>query len=202
MARETAPQRTSDKVVSRRILVNIKRDMTSVVPRVIWQHEKPLLEELFGEGNVTEVDASTVDEGYEGTPRPDLLPYNKTMDKVAKPSTTLGIGHVFIGSADGEFQRLADVYGKHPSQDVLLVDMIYGRFQTGNFSRLMGQPELADLPDTQLRGLVLDYGYAPEPHKDAGPDEKNAAWAMRKALMVADKAALVKIAESVGVEIG
>jgi hypothetical protein len=200
MARHPAPQASSEKVLSRRILVNIKRDMTAVVPRVIWAHEKPILMELFSD--VQDVDPTTLDEGYEGTPRPDLLPYNKTMDKVSKPSTTLGLGHVFTGDPEAEYERLATVYGKHPEQDILLVDKIYGRFQDGKLARLMGQPELADLPDTQLRALIMDYGYAPEPHKDAGPDEKNAAWAQRKALATMDHAGLVKIAEEVGVQIG
>lgn len=200
MARHPAPQSTSSKVLSRRILVNIKRDMTAVIPRVIWQHELPLLQELFED--VKEVDPAVLDEGYSPTTRPDLLPYNKTMDKVPKPSVTMGIGHVFVGSAEGEYDRLRDVYGKHPEENVFLVEKIYGRFQSGQFERLMGAPELADLPDTQLRGLVMDYGYAPEPHKDAGPDEKNEAWAKRKALATMDHAQLVKIAEDVGVEIG
>jgi hypothetical protein len=202
MARHPAPQGTSHKVLSRRILVNVKRDMTAVIPRVIWQHEKPLLEELFGEGNVIEVDAAVLDEGYSGTPRPDMLAYNKTMDKVPKPSTTMGIGHVFIGDPGGEFERLATVYGKHQEENVLLVEKIYGRFQGGAFARLMGEPELADLPVTQLRGLVLDYGYAPEPHKDASEAEKKEAWERRKALATMDHAGLVKVAEEVGVQIG
>lgn len=202
MARHPQPQGTAQKVLSRRILVTVKRDMTDIIPRVIWQHELPILEELFGDGNVTQVDATTMDEGYEGTPRPDLLPYNKTMDRVPKPSTTVGIGHAFIGNHEGEYERMAAVYGKHPKQDILMVEKIYGRFQEGKFTRVLGEATLDDLPDTQLRGLVLDYGYAPEPHKDAGPDEKNEAWKKRKALMAADREALVKIAEEVGVEIG
>lgn len=200
MARHPAPQAVSDKVLSRRVLVNVKRDMTAVIPRVLWQHEVPLLLELFE--NVTEVDPSTLDEGYSGTPRPDLLPYNKTMDKVAKPSTTVGIGHVFIGDHESEYQRLEAVYGKHPDENVHMVAKIYGRFQDGKFSRLLGEPELSDLPETQLRGLILDYGYAPEPHKDAGPDEKNEAWKKRKALATMTCADMVKIAEELGVQIG
>lgn len=200
MARHPAPQAASEKVLSRRILVNVKRDMTAVIPKVIWQHELPLLMELFAD--VQEVDASVMDEGYEGTPRPDLLPYNKTMDKVPRPSVTVGIGHVFIGDPQAEYDRLAAVYGKHPEENILLVDKIYGRFQSGKFSELMGSPQLSDLPESQLRGLVLDYGYAPEPHKDAGPDEKNEAWAKRKALVSMDRAGLVKIAEEVGVQVG
>jgi hypothetical protein len=200
MARHPAPQGTSEKVLSRRILVNVKRDMTAVIPRVIWEHEKPLLQELFSD--VADVDPASLDEGYNPTPRPDMMAYNKTMDRVPKPSVSMGIGHVFIGDAQGEYDRLAAVYGKHPEENILLVDKIYGRFQGGSFSTLMGKPELADLPDSQLRGLVVDYGYAPEPHKDASEAEKKDAWQKRKALMTMDHAGLVKVAEELGVEIG
>lgn len=200
MARHPAPQSTSDKVLSRRVLVNVHRDMTATIPKIVWQHEMPILQELFD--SVEEVPADSVDEGYSATARPDMLAYNKTMDTVPRPSQSLGIGHAFIGNAQAEYDRLAAVYGKHPEENVLMVEKIYGRFQVGTFERVIGSPELADLPESQLRQLVLDYGYAPEPHKDAAPDEKNAAWAKRRALVQADKAALVKIAEEVGVEIG
>lgn len=200
MARHPAPQSTTEKVLSRRILVNVKRDMTAVIPRVIWAHEKPLLEELFSD--VADIDPATLDEGYNPTPRPDMMAYNKTMDRVPKPSVSMGIGHVFIGDPQVEYDRLAAVYGKHPEENILLVDKIYGRFQGGQFSTLMGKPELADLPDSQLRGLIVDYGYAPEPHKDASEAEKKDAWAKRKALVAMDHAGLVKVAEELGVEIG
>jgi hypothetical protein len=200
MARHPVPQATSTKVLSRRILVNIKRDITDVIPRVIWQHELPVLQELFTD--VKQIDAATLDEGYTAKPSQDMLIYNKSMETATRPSTALGVGHVFIGSPQAEYDRLVVAYGKHPTENIHLVDKIYGRFQTGQFERLLGQPELADLPEAQLRGLVLDYGYAPEPHKDAGPDEKNAAWAQRKALATMDHAGLVKIAEEVGVQIG
>lgn len=200
MARHPAPNSTSSKVLSRRILVNIKRDVMEVTPRVIWQHELPILQELFDD--VKEVEPSTMDEGYEAKPRPDMLPYNKTMETVQRPSQSIGIGFVFIGSPEAEFQRLEAVYGKHPTENILLVEKIYGRFQEGRFAKLMGEPELSDLPEQQLRSLALDYGYAPDPHKDAPAEEKQALWDKRKALATMDHDALVKIAEEVGVQIG
>lgn len=200
MAKDRNPQATSEKVLSRRILVNIKRDITDVTPRVIWQHELPILQELFND--VREVDPATLDEGYSAKPSQDMLIYNKTMESAQRPSVSLGIGYVFIGNAQSEYDRLTAAYGKHPEENIHLVDKIYGRFQVGNFARLMGQPDLSDLPEAQLRGLVLNYGYAPEPHKDAGPEEKNDAWAKRKALATLGHADLVKLAEEVGVEIG
>jgi hypothetical protein len=202
MARHPTPNTTSDKTLSRRILVNIKRDMTEITPRVIWAHEKPLLEAIHEEGNVNAVDVSTLDEGYRAKPSPDMLVYNKTMEKPARPSESLGLGFVFIGNAEAEYQRLFDVYGRMPDENVRVVEKVYGRFQGGSFARLMGSPELDDLPEAQLRALVLDYGYAPEPHKDAAPDEKNEMWARRKALFAMGHAELVKTAQEVGVELG
>jgi hypothetical protein len=203
MARHPAPQASSEKTLSRRVPVNIRRDMTAAIPKIVWQHELPILQALFGE--VEDIDPAKLDEGFSPTQRPDMMPYNKTQDRIARPSESLGVGHVFIGNAEAEYDRLSAMYGRPSKEEdgkLPWVEKIYGRFQEGRFARLLGEPELADLPENQLYGLVLAYGYAPEPHKDAAPDEKNAAWAKRKALMTADKAALVKIAEEVGVEIG
>ena len=103
MARHPAPNFTSSKVLSRRILVNIKRDVMEVTPRVIWQHELPILQELFDD--VKEVEPSTLDEGYEAKPRPDMLPYNKTMETVQRPSQSIGIGAVLVHAKDDAAKR-------------------------------------------------------------------------------------------------
>ncbi len=50
--------------------------------------------------------------------------------------------------------------------------------------------------------MILEYGYAPIPHKDASADEKNAVFKQRQELADADKPALVSIAKQLGVEIG
>lgn len=200
MAR-TANTDQSRKQLSRRVLVTIKRDLTEITPRVIWQHEKPILEELFGEGNVVDVDVSTLDDGYNPKASPALLPFNKTQETVQRPSETQGVGFVFIGDPQVEYQRLSDVYGKHKEENVLLVEKIYGRFQAGNFARLMGKPTLHDLPEAQIRSLILGYGYAPDTHKDASQEEKQATLQARKALSEMKLDGLVKLAEEVGVEI-
>jgi hypothetical protein len=190
------------KNLSTRVLVNIRRDMTEVTPKVIWQHEKPILEMLHGDGNITEVDPTKLDEGYSDKVKPELTPYNKTMDTPARPSTQMGLGFVFIGNADQEWQRLADVYGRHPEENILLVEKIYGRAQDKRLANILGEPRLEDLPDAQLRSTILAYGYAPEPHKDASLDEKQAAWAARAALNKMPSEELVKLAREVGVDIG
>jgi len=206
MARHTAEStrasEQSSKPLSRRIHVMVKRDITSSASTTIWQHEKPILESLFGEGNITEVEAATLDEGYAAFVRPDMLVYNKTQDKIPAPSESHGMGFVFIGNAQAEYERLAAAYGRLKDEKRDTVEVVYGRFQDGRFAGLLGKPELEDLPSHQLRGLILDYGYAPIPHKDAAADEKNAVFKLRKELGEADKPTLIKIAESVGVQIG
>jgi hypothetical protein len=192
----------SDKQLSRRIHIIVKRDITSAASTTIWQHEKPILEAIFGEDTIQEIEADTLNEGYTETVRPDLLIHNKTQDKIARPSDSQGMGFVFIGNAEAEYHRIAKIYAKLEDEKRPTVEVLYGRFQEGRFAKLLGQPELADLPNAQLRALILDYGYAPIPHKDASADEKNAVYKQRQELVTADHATLVALAEQVGVQIG
>lgn len=208
MARHTAettrqfePEQ-SGKQLSRRILITVNRDITSKASATVWQHEKPILEALFGEGNIQEIEGATLDEGYSAVVRPDMLVHNKTQDKIQPPSVSHGIGHVFIGNAAAEYQRLAAAYGRLKDEKRDTVEVVYGRQAEGKFAALLGKPNLDDLPESQLRGLIIDYGYAPIPHKDASADEKNAVFKQRKELAEADKAALIVIAKTLGVEIG
>lgn len=206
MAKSTAQPASnsaaSDKQLSRRIHITVNRDITSKASATIWQHEKPILEALFGESSIAEVPAETLDEGYSGTIRPDMLIYNKTQDKIPRPSESHGMGFVFIGNAEAEYDRLTRAYGRLKDETRDTVEVVYGRAADRKFEYLLGKPELEDLPDAQLRGLILDYGYAPIPHKDASADEKNEVHKLRKALAEADTAALVALANQVGVQIG
>lgn len=201
MAKNTA-HTNQGKQLSRRILVTVKRDMTEVTPRAIWEHEKPILEAMFEEGNIVVVPSETLDEGYTPRPRPDLLIHNKVQDMIMRPSECLGLGFVFIGNPDVEYQRLGAVYGRLPDENRLFVEHIYGRAQEKRFASLLGAPDLDDLPESQLRQIVLDYGYAPIPHKDASADEKNEVFKMRKELADMKTADLVALAQSLGVQIG
>jgi hypothetical protein len=157
MAPRTAKTDSAPKMVSRRVLVNIRRDQTTETPRVVWQHELPILEEIFGEGNVIHVDPSSLDEGYSPRIARELLIYNKEQDRVPPPSEGAALGHVFIGSPAMEYQRLAAAYGMHPEVSMSNVEKVYGRFQDGRFSDVIGSPTLDDLPETQLRQLLTDY---------------------------------------------
>lgn len=193
----------ADKTLSRRVLVTIRRDQTTETPRVVWQHEIPILQLIWGKDEVKEQDPKLLDEGYTTKVSADMLPHNKRQDVLLPPSVTSGIGHVFIGHPQAEFDRLVAAYGKHTEINQPNVEFVYGRFSTGQFAQMLGRPALADLPDTQLRDLILGYGFAlPVATKDSTPAEQreaSEAWTKFRAL---DTASLVKLAAEVGVEIG
>lgn len=159
MARHTAriEHDIAPKQLSRRVLVLIKRDQTTATPRPVWQHELPLLEAIYGEGNAVIIDPDVLDEGYSAKPAQELLIYNKTQDRVPPPSEAAGLDFVFIGSPAIEYERLAAAYGRHPEVNQPWVENVYGRFQEGKFSAVIGSPSLEDLPKVQLRGLVRDF---------------------------------------------
>ena len=123
--------RTRTQPLSRRVLVIIDRDITAKTSSVIWQHEIPILEAVFGEGKVTPQDAKTLNEGFSSKVSPDLLPYNKVQDAISPPSETSGIGWVFVGDARTEYDRLVSVYGLMPNEERLFVEAVYGRFSDG-----------------------------------------------------------------------
>lgn len=190
----------SNKQLSRRVLVAIDRDMTSKTPRVIWQHEIPILEAIHGEGKVVLVEADTLDEGYSAKPSPDMLVHNKRQDAVAPPSRTVGIGYVFIGDPRNEFDRLATVYGWHPEVKETMAENVFGRFALGRFTELVGRPVLEDLPDEQLRELVRAYGGAPaDATFKATDEERRAAAAAITAFNALAGAELVALARELGV---
>lgn len=200
MARDTA----TDKPLSRRVLVEIDRDMTAKTPRVIWQHEIPVIEAVLGEGKVQVLDPGTLDEGYSDKVSPALMPYNKVQDAVPRPSETQGIGFVFIGDAKAEFARLASAYGRiNDAEGAVAVEKVYGRFVEGRFAAMVGRATLNDLPAAQLRSLLESYGAAPMGAvKDMPESEKDAAVKARRDFLAADRAALVKMAQDAGVTLG
>ncbi len=198
MARNATAQ---DKILSRRVLVNVTRDMTTSTPRAVWQHEIPILQALFGEEEVVVVDPASMDEGYKARPSPDLLIHNKTQDLVGKPSESIGLNHVFIGSPALEYERLVSAYGRHKEINVSLAEHVYGRFQEGRFSAVTGGAELVDLPDSQLRDLIKSYGYLHEVSYEAEKAERDAAIKQRNELMAKKHEDLVKLATEVGVTI-
>lgn len=195
------PRKAADKTLSRRVLVNVSRDAVTKTPRVVWQHEIPVLEAVFGEGNVVEVDPVTLNEGYSKKASRELLPFNKEQDQILPPSETNGIGFVFIGEPAVEYERMAQVYGKHPDVNMSMVENVYGRFQSGMFKSVIGKAEVEDLPEQQLRQLAKEHGYLPVVSEKSTTEEKKAASDMQRALAVMPHEELVKLAEDLGVEV-
>lgn len=188
--------------VSRRIIVTIKRDQTTATPRVIWQHEMPILEAVFGEGNVVETDRAAMDEGYSPRTPAAMLVHNKKQDAPTRPSEAAGLDYVFIGNAQSEFDRLGFVYGRHPEVNQSFVENVYGRMSVGAFKRALGKPTLATMPAEQLRALVLAYGYSlPMTTWDSTDAEKAKAADAHATFYALPREALVKLAEECGVEI-
>lgn len=192
-----------EKPLSKRVLVNVRRDQTTATPRVVWAHEVPILQTIFGEGNVTEVEPSTLDEGYTGKPDASLMPFNKQQDKLLQPSRTSRIGWVFVGNPEAEYERLVAAYGRHVDVPRPNVEFVYDRFATGRFSMVVGGATLDDCPDDQLRDMILNWGYQlPLETFESTEQERNEArkaWAEFRAL---DHGALVKLAEEIGVQVG
>lgn len=203
MAR-TAPASTPSpgRALSRRMLVNVKRDQTAETPRVIWAHEFPILEAIHGEGNIKPVEAATLDEHFTAKVSPEMLVHNKRQDAIVPPSESMGLGFVFVGDPKVEYERLVNVYGRHPDIAVSMTEHVYGRFQDGKFERVLGRAEVEDLPAGQLRELIASYGGAPQQTSyQASAEEKAAAVAEHAAFRNAQREDLLKQAEALGVEL-
>ncbi len=200
MPRKPANGQTDQKTLSRRVLVLIERDMTCKTPRVVWQHELPILRSIFGEDEVKEIDAKLLDDGYKAKPTPDMLVHTQKQDQIPPPSACQGLGFVFTGDPASEYLRLEAAYGKRPDVATSHVEYVYGRFQSGKFEEMVGGAELCDMPDAQLRELVIQHGYLPMTGKDSTPDERREAAAKRSELMAMSSAELLKLAEQVVAE--
>lgn len=198
-----AGPRGSAKILSKRVLVNIHRatDMMCVTPRVVWQHEIPILEGIFGEGQIKPVDSQALDEGYNPKASADLMPHNKKQDQIIPPSQSVGLGYVFCTDAAAEFQRLAELYGRHPDVNEAWVENVYGRFKGGRFESVVGRAEVEDLPEPQLRDLARAHGYIPEVNKDSTDAEKKEARDKQVTLATLKHPELVKLAETLGVNL-
>lgn len=190
---------TAQKTLSRRVLVLIKRDITSSVSRVVWQHEVPLLEIVHGEGNVTQPDPATMDEGFRARPTRDLLVHNKQQEDFRPPTEVARIGWVFHGNPRAEYERLEALYGKKADKDELIVESVYGRYQAGNFERMVGGAGAEDMPESQLRSLLLEQGLVPDSHKDSTKEEKADIALLRQAFAAKTREQLVAMIEDEGV---
>lgn len=184
------------QALSRRVLVSVDRGITDNTARVVWQHEIPLLEAIHGEGKVVPVDPKGLDEGYSSKINPALLIHNKASDPTERPSEAQALGYVFAGDVAAEYERLAQVYGRHPEVPVSVVEHVYGRFAEGRFSRLVSQGDIDDMPAKQLRDIIIDNGYLPQIGEFSTDEDRRDASRKRAALMAMSRDELLKIAET------
>ena len=203
MATATPTKPAESETLSRRIAVEIRRDQTTSTPRVVWQHEVPILQLIHGEDEVREVPAERLDESYSGKPSADLLPFNKVQDAIPRPSVANRLGWIFTGSPEAEYQRLAVAYGRHIEVNQPNVETVYGRLRSGTLAAVLGRPSLDDMPAEQLRDLVLSWGHVLPVATSASTTEDQKvsakAWADFRALPAAS---LVKLARDLGVTLG
>jgi len=194
MARQSA---APTKQLSRRILVTVRRDELVAPSVVIFQHEFPILEMMFGEGKVIELDPKVLDHEYTDRPDRSLLPHNKVQDKGARPSDSNRLGYVFIGDPRSEYDRLIGAYGKRfdddgrPEGDI--VTLVYGRFHEGRFTSALGTPTHADLPAGQLIDIAIDSGYLPTVAHDAPREERQAVAEQERKLRAMSHPELLKL---------
>lgn len=215
MAAETAERpraaQASRASLSRRILVTIDQGMTIKTPKVIFEHELPIFQEIHGGGDedtgeggavtVIEDPAAFLDKDHKARQPVDMLQHNKKQDDLTRPSDAAGIGFVFIGNPGEEWGRLASAYGKCPDEDKLLVERIYGRAREGRLLAMLGKPTLKDLPDAQLRQLIEGTGYVVDIAHDTPESEKPAIAARRKEYLALNQAGLIKLAQDEGVSL-
>jgi hypothetical protein len=213
MATETAerPRAAASRAsLSRRILVTIDQGMTIKTPKVIWEHELPIFQEVHGGGaeegeggavSVVEDPEAFLDKDHKPRQRLDMLQHNKRQDDLTKPSEAAQLGFVFIGNPKEEWDRLAAAYGKCDDEDKLVVERIYGRARELRLAAMLGKPSLKDLPIPQLRQLIVGTGYVVDVAKDTPEAEKPAVLARRKEFLELDVAGLVKLADAEGVAI-
>lgn len=209
MATATA-QRPRTTQLSRRILVTIDQGMTIKTPKVIFEHELPIFQEIHGGGDeegdsssvtVIENPARFLDKDHKARQPLSDLQHNKKQDDLTRPSEAACIGFVFIGDPGAEWNRLAGAYGKCPDEDKLLVERIYGRAREGRLAQMLGTPTLKDLPDAQLRQLIVGTGYVVDIAHDTPEAEKPAILERRAAFLKLDRDGLADLAEQEGVEI-
>lgn len=210
MAETAERPRATRAMLSRRILVTIDQGMTIKTPKVIFEHELPIFQEIHGSGDdsgegsavtLIEDPVKFLDKDHKARQPLDMLQHNKRQDDLTPPSEAAGIGFVFTGDAADEWSRLAAAYGKCVDEDKLVVERIYGRAREGKLAAMLGRPTLKDLPIPQLRLLIIGTGYVVDIAKDTPEAEKPVILERRKEFLALNHAGLCALAEAEGVSI-
>jgi hypothetical protein len=144
----TKEQLANSLVLPRRALVEVRRDMTESIAKLVYEHEIDVLREVHGEGNVTVIDDPLKHNILIGPP--DVIDAARVeaqraakrgqrvvalfmhtehpMRKELIDENNEAAGHrwvmdpVFVGD---EMQRLRTVYGMHHEKKEAFVDAVY-----------------------------------------------------------------------------
>lgn len=100
------------KVTVNRTMLIIDRDMSEKLATVVYEHEVPIMQEVHGESKVIRYQVSADD--------------SLSMDAIGGP-TEIDVRE--------EYNRLGAKYGRHNEQNVLYVDMVYGRWNERRYAQ-------------------------------------------------------------------
>lgn len=116
------------KVKTRVILGLVKRDMAEALAVVIYPHEVELMSVVHGDGVFTEIEA----------------------DKDDLHAAEL-LSQIYEIDVQEEYYRLERKYGRHPTQDITVVEYVFGRFNEAacarTFASSLGGVEVKDHGD-------------------------------------------------------
>lgn len=122
------------KMLAVRRCVIIERDVMEKISKVVWDHEVPMLREMYGEGNV------------------EVVPIPKE-HAISKADTVKPI------EASDEYVRLGDAYGRHPDTGTLLVEYVYEppfRRMLERMYPLSGKPSVPPLTEVSKEESLDD----------------------------------------------
>jgi hypothetical protein len=127
--------------VTVRIFINVRRGPTDATAVCVFPWEKQILEHIHGQetqqvsiddlcnvGKVVKVEK--VKFKYEGKPGPDLRAQLEAMAFVEPDEDP-------ANDPAAEFSRLIEKYGMDSEVKMTVAELIYGRFETGMFERLV-----------------------------------------------------------------
>jgi hypothetical protein len=162
---------------TQRVLCHVRRGPTDTTPYICYRHELPILEEIFGEGNVEEV-RDTDPDG-----RKLLRQALKAKGPVVFVEHETAEGDVeavakHYDPADDpreEYNRLTQVYGMHREVNMSVVEKVYGPFREGRFTaavlggrttpkaQRISQEDLASMKGPEIQRQLADLGVDYDP---------------------------------------
>lgn len=114
----------------KQVLFEVNRGMTDKTPVLVYPWEVPLLEDIHGEGNVTEV---THAETLKLIKRTKVDEPHRTRIELAEGQVRESPYYDPLDDIAAEYGRMQAKYGMHPSIEMTIVEHVYGRLASGQF---------------------------------------------------------------------